>query len=164
MSAVPFKKDAHHKKMNYGAIQLRKYGWREGVGIGKRGDGRLKAIQAYYKKDKVGLKSTQEMALDCDPWWERVFERSLQNSQICVGVGVITDQAEKKKKREKRKKKTKKESAVNEKHVKRKKKCQVKDEEETLIKTRRLSCHRLEAEMTLGNPLHVTFVKASRLR
>ena len=41
--------------MSFATIQLQKYGWRPGQGLGKRGQGRAKALTVTKKADTKGV-------------------------------------------------------------------------------------------------------------
>ena len=103
---------------SYGSIQLQKYGWQAGQGLGASREGRVKNISCYYKKSSGGLgkgrvessnkwtgstcgndgPTERKGCVEMNGWWDDAFESGLANININVGKGI-------KKKRRKDKKK-----------------------------------------------------------
>ncbi|XP_043473446.1 G patch domain-containing protein 4 [Leptopilina heterotoma] len=63
---------------DFGKLQLMKYGWTEGKGLGKDENGIVKAIKPKMKFDLkgVGLKNTDEN------WWQSVYNKASKNVTV----------------------------------------------------------------------------------
>jgi len=62
------------KKAHFAQTLMKKYGWSEGAGLGKREQGRQAPVKVLMKMDKTGLgsKPGEEMA---NPWWAKAFNK-----------------------------------------------------------------------------------------
>jgi len=62
------------KKAQFAQNLMKKYGWSEGAGLGKREQGRHAPVKVSMKMDKTGLgsKPGEEMA---NPWWAKAFNK-----------------------------------------------------------------------------------------
>ena len=62
------------KKAYFAQNLMKKYGWKEGAGLGKREQGRKIAVKVAIKMDTSGLgaKPGEEMA---NPWWAKAFNK-----------------------------------------------------------------------------------------
>ncbi|KAL5469457.1 hypothetical protein EMCRGX_G030713 [Ephydatia muelleri] len=67
--------------MDFAKKQLEKYGWAEGEGLGKNGDGRAQPIRVKIKRDYggVGLQPGEEAV---GQWWNKMFDSAVRNITV----------------------------------------------------------------------------------
>uniref|UniRef100_A0A336KL33 G patch domain-containing protein 4 n=1 Tax=Culicoides sonorensis TaxID=179676 RepID=A0A336KL33_CULSO len=70
--------------MNFGENLLKKYGWKEGEGLGKNNNGIVTAIKAHRKTNLAGLGSSSASDISGNNWWERVFDEASNNLNVEV--------------------------------------------------------------------------------
>merc|ERR1712014_263634 len=87
------------KKAHFAQTLMKKYGWKEGAGLGKREQGRKIAVKVAMKMDTTGLgaKPGEEMA---NPWWAKDFNkhckrvRRRNNDSECSDVSSDSDSSD----------------------------------------------------------------------
>ena len=171
----------------YGSIQLQKYGWQAGQGLGASREGRVKNISCYYKKSSGGLgkgrvesgnkwagstwgndgPTDRKSCVGMNGWWDDAFESGLANINISVGKGS------KKKLRKDKKKDIEKSGNAKPKDKKRKNKSKIHGllENEVVSSNDSNNSSQVESkrhqtlDTTLGsmlfnvkNPLYLTFI------
>lgn len=73
--------------MDFAKSLMKKYGWKEGDGLGKNSDGIDKPLKANLKFDNSGL--GHDKAADFNNhWWERVYNEAAGNIEVENGAGV----------------------------------------------------------------------------
>uniref|UniRef100_A0A1B0BHP5 G patch domain-containing protein 4 n=1 Tax=Glossina palpalis gambiensis TaxID=67801 RepID=A0A1B0BHP5_9MUSC len=68
--------------MDFAKNILKKYGWKEGDGLGKTNNGITKALRANLKFDKAGFGSDVASSDFNNHWWERVFNEAASNVNV----------------------------------------------------------------------------------
>ena len=70
--------------MEFAKKILNKYGWKEGEGLGKDGQGMAKPVKASLKfnNDGLGLDAAEEFK---NHWWERVYNEASSNIELQKG-------------------------------------------------------------------------------
>uniref|UniRef100_A0A1B0AJW2 G patch domain-containing protein 4 n=1 Tax=Glossina pallidipes TaxID=7398 RepID=A0A1B0AJW2_GLOPL len=68
--------------MDFAKNILKKYGWKEGDGLGKTNNGITKALRPNFKFDKTGFGSDVASSDFNNHWWERVFNEAASNVNV----------------------------------------------------------------------------------
>jgi len=68
--------------------QLAKYGWSEGMGLGKNNDGIKEPLKAHKKSDKLGLGSNENEE-NHKHWWDLVYNKTVGNINVAEKDGEI---------------------------------------------------------------------------
>lgn len=68
----------------FGRIQLEKYGWKKGAGLGKQEDGIKEAIKPSLKFDKSGIghDASEQFTFR---WWDHAFNKAASNIEVING-------------------------------------------------------------------------------
>ncbi|XP_065840434.1 G patch domain-containing protein 4-like isoform X2 [Oscarella lobularis] len=77
--------------MDFAAEEMRKHGWKRGIGLGKKEDGIVDPIRASLKRDRRGIGSSLASELTND-WWTDAFNSSAKqialhtdtDGEVCV--------------------------------------------------------------------------------
>eukprot|EP01055_Gregarina_sp_Pseudo9_P002400 Gregarina_sp_Pseudo_9__2399@NODE_26_length_5602_cov_129_209779_g24_i0_p7_GENE_NODE_26_length_5602_cov_129_209779_g24_i0NODE_26_length_5602_cov_129_209779_g24_i0_p7_ORF_typecomplete_len125_score25_24Gpatch/PF01585_23/1_2e14Gpatch_2/PF12656_7/4_6e09_NODE_26_length_5602_cov_129_209779_g24_i031183492 len=64
----------------FGASFLKKFGWKEGQGLGPQKNGILEPLQLRKRTENLGLGAEKEKAKDWDSWWEDVYNQHASKS------------------------------------------------------------------------------------
>eukprot|EP01054_Gregarina_sp_Poly1_P003112 Gregarina_sp_Poly_1__3111@NODE_1876_length_3153_cov_184_290992_g1217_i0_p3_GENE_NODE_1876_length_3153_cov_184_290992_g1217_i0NODE_1876_length_3153_cov_184_290992_g1217_i0_p3_ORF_typecomplete_len147_score18_92Gpatch/PF01585_23/4_7e14Gpatch_2/PF12656_7/5_7e09DUF4286/PF14114_6/0_081Treslin_N/PF15292_6/0_19IMUP/PF15761_5/0_38_NODE_1876_length_3153_cov_184_290992_g1217_i0108548 len=64
----------------YGAAFLKKFGWKEGEGLGPQKNGITEPLQLRKRTENLGLGAEKEKAKEWDSWWEDVYNQHAMNS------------------------------------------------------------------------------------
>ncbi|KAL0108514.1 hypothetical protein PUN28_015211 [Cardiocondyla obscurior] len=62
---------------NFAKEQLMKYGWTEGQGLGKNGNGIKEPIKLTSNQNKTGIGYDED-----EPWWEKLFDNTTKNVKV----------------------------------------------------------------------------------
>uniref|UniRef100_A0A1A9WZ28 G patch domain-containing protein 4 n=1 Tax=Glossina brevipalpis TaxID=37001 RepID=A0A1A9WZ28_9MUSC len=68
--------------MDFAKKILKKYGWKEGDGLGKKSNGIAKALRPALKFDKAGFGADLAANDFNNHWWERVFNEAASNVNV----------------------------------------------------------------------------------
>ena len=65
---------------DYAMKLMKKMGWSEGKGLGKKDDGSTECLQVQRRTEFLGLGNTPEAGSDWkDQWWEKGYSSTLSN-------------------------------------------------------------------------------------
>eukprot|EP00102_Acyrthosiphon_pisum_P020717 XP_016657927.1 PREDICTED: G patch domain-containing protein 4 [Acyrthosiphon pisum] len=91
--------------MSFGETILRKYGWTQGKGLGKKEDGIAAPVRASLKFDQTGVGyDTANAESYGDKWWTRTYNDAANGIDVKNKDGNVTFKAKKKNKKKKAKK------------------------------------------------------------
>lgn len=69
---------------SFGASILKKFGWKEGSGLGKENDGRTACVQIKRREENLGLGAAagDDNANPWDNWWDALYNKTAENVQL----------------------------------------------------------------------------------
>ncbi|XP_022164891.1 G patch domain-containing protein 4 [Myzus persicae] len=86
--------------MSFGETILRKYGWTQGKGLGKKEDGIAAPVRASLKFDQTGVGyDTANAESYGDKWWTRTYNDAANGIDVKNKDGNVTFKSKKKKKK-----------------------------------------------------------------
>jgi Pin2-interacting protein X1 len=97
---------AGSKVSSFARRHMEKLGWKEGDGLGKRGDGMKKHIKIKKKQDNEGLGKVIQPVIDSvdNVWWAQAFDQGAN-----AVVGLLGENKKDKKRKKNKKNKDEKE-------------------------------------------------------
>eukprot|EP01056_Protomagalhaensia_sp_Gyna25_P002049 Protomagalhaensia_sp_Gyna_25__2048@NODE_20_length_7955_cov_303_925088_g13_i0_p10_GENE_NODE_20_length_7955_cov_303_925088_g13_i0NODE_20_length_7955_cov_303_925088_g13_i0_p10_ORF_typecomplete_len129_score31_27Gpatch/PF01585_23/8_1e14Gpatch_2/PF12656_7/1_8e09Gpatch_2/PF12656_7/6_4e03_NODE_20_length_7955_cov_303_925088_g13_i053435729 len=66
---------------SYGEAFLKRFGWKEGEGLGPKKDGIAEPITVRKRAENLGLGAEKEKAKVWDSWWEDVYNQHAANAK-----------------------------------------------------------------------------------
>jgi len=91
--------------MSFGETILRKYGWSQGKGLGKKEDGIAAPVRSSLKFDQTGIGyDTANAESYGDKWWTRTYDDAASGLNVKNKDGHVIFKSKNKKKKQKAKK------------------------------------------------------------
>eukprot|EP00826_Nyctotherus_ovalis_P043976 TRINITY_DN46_c0_g1_i2.p1 TRINITY_DN46_c0_g1~~TRINITY_DN46_c0_g1_i2.p1 ORF type:complete len:131 (-),score=39.27 TRINITY_DN46_c0_g1_i2:113-505(-) len=85
-------------KSKVGLSLLKKLGWKEGKGLGKKEDGRTNCVQLKRRAENMGLGFEEAAPAEDPKWgnefWETIYNDAAKNLEVVVSKETTDDQSE----------------------------------------------------------------------
>eukprot|EP01053_Blabericola_migrator_P000077 Blabericola_migrator_1__76@NODE_101_length_14318_cov_135_243281_g28_i1_p12_GENE_NODE_101_length_14318_cov_135_243281_g28_i1NODE_101_length_14318_cov_135_243281_g28_i1_p12_ORF_typecomplete_len115_score22_46Gpatch/PF01585_23/4_3e14Gpatch_2/PF12656_7/6_1e10Gpatch_2/PF12656_7/3_8e03_NODE_101_length_14318_cov_135_243281_g28_i11145111795 len=69
---------------SYGEAFLKRFGWKEGEGLGAKKDGIVEPLQVKKRSEHLGLGAEKEKAKEWDSWWEDVYNKHAASAKTLI--------------------------------------------------------------------------------
>jgi len=69
-------------KSEFGEKMLKRMGWKEGQGLGKKNQGNAEPVQVRKRKDNLGLGATAAKQKWNHNWWEELFNDTVKSIKV----------------------------------------------------------------------------------